>query len=43
MTDIIIVGEDEVTREIIKRLLQKSEPPFRVLRQGRICPVFSRR
>jgi hypothetical protein len=33
MTDIIVVGEDEVTREIVKRLLHDSAHPFRIIRE----------
>jgi len=33
MTDIIIVGEDDVTREIIKRLLKEAAHPFRIIRE----------
>lgn len=33
MTDIVIIGEDEVTREIIKRLLSESGKPYRVSRE----------
>lgn len=33
MTDIIVAGEDEVTREIIKRLLRDSANPFRIIRE----------
>lgn len=33
MTDIIIVGEDEVTKEIIKRLLQYSVNQYRIIRE----------
>ncbi|NJL59453.1 MAG: DUF4276 family protein [Desulfobacteraceae bacterium] len=33
MTDIIVVGEDDVTREIIKRLLQSYRKDFDVIRE----------